>query len=532
MVSIILGFVGGLGIFLYGTHLLSNGLQKVAASKMRKFLASVTDTRIKGILSGIVVTFLLQSSTVTNILVVGLVGGSIITLSQAFGIILGSAIGTTLTLQVIAFNISQYASLFIFLGAIFIIFVKKNNMKSSGFIVLSIGFIFYGIDLISSSLHPLSENEHMLQFLSALSENPVLFMLVAMAITALLHSSLAMIIIGTTFITSGALEIGDILPLILGANVGSTIPVVISSFASRAGGKQVAMFYFLFKVSGVVLALGFLTYLTDAVSYLPGYPVRQIAHFHTLFNVAIAFIFFPFLPYISKLFYRFYPKKDDEMVFDIYLNESLLDVPEEALISSRNEITRLASFVSDNMIKRLTEFMEGKQSAQDIYKVEHIIDESYIRIQQYLLKLGQRDLSSEQSNMEVKLLNILNDIEHIGDTVVQFIGKAEQVGEKNIAITQRDQAQLKELIQHIEQTYTSSLKAFQQDDMSMARENIQAQSLINQFEKDVKFEHFNSLINKKEYNPEISAVYLDIVNQLLQVFHHSINISRTVLGLI
>lgn len=532
MFSSILGFFGGLGIFLYGTYVLSNSLQKVGASKMRKYLATITNTRIRGMLSGVAVTFFLQSSTVTNILVVGLVGSSIITLSQAFGIVLGSAIGTTLTVQILTFNIAQFASIFIFIGVIFIMFIKKHAWRSIGQISLSIGFIFFGIGLITSSLEPLGENEQMLEFLAGLSEKPIVLAFIAMILTALMHSSAAMIIIGIAFITSGVFTLPAVLPLVLGANAGSTLPVVISSLASRIEGKKLALFYFLFKSTGVVFAMTLLTFITDWVSLLPGSPERQIAHFHTLFNIAIAVLFFPLLPWMAQLFQRLFPHQEEEPSFNIKLDDNLLEVPEEALISSKREIIRLADMVQKNMINQLKSFIDGTHSAESIHDIEKVIDHSYIEIQQYLLKLGQRDLTSTQSNLEVKLLNILNDIEHIGDMVVRFLNKAEEIGEKNIVLSRKDERQLKELLFHIEQTYANSLTAFKYDDRKRARKNIQTQSVINQFEKDVKFEHFNHLIDKHEYNPNISAVYLDIINQLLQVYHHTMNISRTVLGLI
>lgn len=534
MLTCILGFFGGLGIFLYGTHLLSNGLQKVGASKMRKSLAAMTNTRWKGILSGIGVTFFLQSSTVTNILVVGLVSSSIITLSQAFGVVLGSAIGTTLTVQILTFDVARYASIFIFLGAVFIMFLNKNIWKSIGQIALSIGFIFFGIGVITSSLEPLSEKGAVLHFLVTLSQNPILFAIIGMIFTALMHSSAAMIIIGIAFVTSDVLTLPDVLPLVLGANVGATLPVVISSLASQLEGKKLALFYFLFKGIGVVIAMSLLAFITDWIHYLPGNPARQIAHFHTSFNIAIAMLFFPFLPWIATLFKRFFPQQQSATAsnFQIYLNESLLTVPEEALISSKQEIFRLADMVRENMINQLKGYIDGTVTKDDIDRVEQAIDASYIKIQQYLLKVGQLDLSSSQSNEEVKLLNILNDIEHIGDIVIRFISKAEKVSEKNIALSEKDQGQLTELLGYIEQSYTDSLQAFKEDDLKKARKNIQSQSAVNQFEKDAKFEHFNNLITKQEHNPDISAVYLDIINQLMQVYHHTMNISRTVLGLI
>lgn len=528
----LLGFIGGLGIFLYGTHLLSDGLQKLAASKMRKYLTKLTNTRLKGLLSGIITTFFLQSSTVTSIMVVGLVGSAALTLSQAFGVILGSAIGTTLTVQILTFNISMYSSIFIFLGAVFIIFIKRSRWKVTGVITLSIGFIFWGIHLISSSLEPLSENRHFLDMLVSISKSPVLFAILSMLLTALFHSSAAMIVIGIAFVATGVLPVHTVIPLVIGANVGSTIPVILTSMATNKEGKKLAFFNFIFKTSGAILAFLSLAIINNYFYLLPGNPERQIANFHTLFNAVIAILFFPLVPMVARLFEQFFPKQEEGPTFTVKLNEGMLAVPEEALIASKREIIRLAIMVHCDMIRPLPGYIEGNHSADSLRQVEECIDDSYIKIQQYLLKLGQLDLSSDQSIREVKLLNILNEIEHIGDTVVRFIGVAEKVNKKNLVLNEKDLTQLKELLRQIETTYADSLTAFQDDNWNIAKENIQSQSFIDQFENDIKFEHYNSLINKKEYNPDISAVYLDIVNQLLQVNHHAMNISRTVLGMI
>lgn len=532
MLSSILGFFGGLGIFLYGTHILSNSLQKIGASKMREYLATITDTRTKGLLSGIIVTFFLQSSTVTNILIVGLVGSSIITLAQGFGIVLGATIGTTLTVQVLTFDISQFSSLFIFIGVVLILFIKHHTWRSIGHITLSIGFIFFGIGLITSSLEPLSENKNVLDFLINLSGKPLIFALIAMVFTALMHSSAAMIIIGIAFVSSGVLSLPAVIPLVLGANVGSTIPVIISSLASRIEGKKLALFYFIIKTIGVTILMLLLVWVTDWVQLLPGGDERKIAHFHTLFNIFVALLFFPLLPWMAKIFKRLFPQEKESPDFEVTLNDNLLDVPEEALISSKHEIAKLALKVQNDMINQLQNYINGTYNKEKLYEVEEVIDASYIKIQQYLLKLGQRDLSSSQSNLEVKLLNILNDIEHIGDMVIRFVSKVEELSEKNIELSRKDRKQLNTLLRYLEQTFDHSLKAFIYDDKDTARTNIQNQSLINQFEKDIKFDHYNNLITKHEYNPDISAVYLDIINQSLQVYHHSVNISRTVLGLI
>ncbi|HEY4599702.1 MAG TPA: Na/Pi cotransporter family protein [Cerasibacillus sp.] len=527
-----LGFIGGLGIFLYGTHLLSNGLQRLAASKMREYLTKLTDTRMKALFSGIVTTFLLQSSTVTSIILVGLVSSSAIGLSQAFGVVLGSAIGTTFTVQILTFDISMYSSVFIFLGVIFIIFVRHNRWNTTGVILLSIGFIFFGIHLISSSLEPLSKEQQLLDVLLNISDMPIAFAFISMILTAIFHSSAAMIIIGIAFVSNGVLTVEAIIPLVLGANVGSTIPVLLSSATSNRKGKKLAVFYFSFKLIGVVIAFLGLNFLLPYLGLIPGSPERQIAHFHTLFNLGIAFLFLPFLPAIAKLFKKLAPLQEEEVTFQVELDQNLIIVPEEALYQSKKEISRLAQMVQNDMLKRLGDYIDGRLDKQSLYRVEMLIDASYIKIQQFLLKLAQQNLTDEQSNLEVQLLNILNDIEHIGDTVVRFIGVAEKVSQKNILLGQRDFEKIKQLLHYIEKTFDDSITAFAKNDLQLAKDVLQYQAAIDQFEKDVKFEHFNRLIDKEVHDPDISAVYLDMINQLLHVYHHAMNISRTVLGLI
>lgn len=533
MLSIILGFLAGLGIFLYGTHLLGNGLQSIGASKMRQSLAMMTNTKLKAIISGLAVTFFLQSSTVTNILVVGLVGESVLTLVQAFSVVLGAAVGTTLTVQILTFDVAQYSAVFIIIGTIFIMFIKRTIFKTIGQILLSVGFIFFGIGVITSSLEPLSESQEVLDFLISLAEQPILLFIIGIIFTALMHSSAAMIIIGIAFVTSGVLSLPAVIPLVLGANVGDTLPVLVSSLAYQIEGKKLAIFNFLFKTIGAVVVLFLLPLITDWILFLPGAPERQVAHFHTLLNIFVVLLFLPLLPFVTKFLNKLLPKKEQEIIgFQVKLNDDLLSVPEEALIRSKKEIGKLAYMVQDDMINKLKGYITGDVKREMLEAVERDIDAAYISIQKYLLKLGQKNLTSDQSNEEVKLLNILNDIEHIGDVVIRFIKETEKISVKNIELSSEDKNQLLRLLTYIEKSYDDSVDAFINNNKSVARRNIQYQSGINQFEQDVKFEHYNLLITKREHNPIISSVYLDIINQLIFVYHHSQNISRTVLGLV
>lgn len=531
MLNDLLGFLAGLGIFLFGTHLLSKGLQQLVATQLRSYLIKFTNTRLKGLLSGIVTTFFLQSSTVTSILVVGLVGSSVLTLTQALGVILGSAIGTTITVQILTFDVSRFSAIFILIGAILTLFGRNDKIKTIGQAATGFGFIFFGIGFITSSLEPLSHNASVVDFLSMLTGSPILFTLVCALMTTALHNSAAMIMIGISFVMSGVLTPTEVIPLVLGANVGGTIPILISSFSSSAEGKKVAFSYTFFKSVGVIVCLILLPLVQDVFVFLPGDTGREIANFHTLFNVIIAFSFLPFLAPFSKIVNRLFPEKTSDKV-TIHLDESILEVPGEALLLTKSEIIRLAYLVREKMIQRLYFFLEESKNIDEIYAIEEVVDESYKTIQQYLLKLGQKDLSTSQSDQEVKLLYVLNDIENIGDTIVQCLNITQKSSFGHIEFSSQDRQFLQELVNHIDDSLLKSIQALENQDMNIARKNIHSEANVSVFEADIKFNHFNRLIEKNEYNPMISAIYLDIINQLLRVHQHSLNISRTVLGLI
>src|SRR5699024_1187332 len=240
----------------------------------------------------------------------------------------------------------------------------------------------------------------------------------------------------------------------------------------------------------------------------------QVANFHTLFNIAIAVLFFPLIPFIYRLFTKLFPRKVSDVAYEVRLNNSLLEVPDEALHGSKKEIVRLATHVQTNMITELRRFVKGDLDAEAIFQVEETIDASYIKIQKYLLKLGQQDLSASQSTEEVKLLNILNDIENIGDTVVSFIKKARKVSMQNIILTEKDHIQIATMLDHIEETYHGSLRGLDGGDHRISLKTILSRPPVYQFERDVTFDHFNSLITKQEHNPDMRAVYLDIVHEL------------------
>ncbi|GGE26833.1 Na/Pi cotransporter II-like protein [Pullulanibacillus camelliae] len=530
MLNHLLSFLTGVGLFIYGAHLLSKGLQRLAITKLRHYMSTFTNTRLKGLMSGFIMTCLMQSSTVTSIIVVGLVDSSVLSLAQALGVILGSGIGTTVIVQILTFNISRFSALFIFCGVILFLFIKGSRLKTIGQVLIGFGFVLLGIELITSSLVPLGKLRGFLHLITVLSSHPLLFVVISALCTAVLHNSAAMIMIGISFVTSGTLGVPEVLPLILGANVGATLPVFVSSLSASTEGKRVALSYMLFKCVGAGLCLTLLPWLGRSIYWLPGQLERQVANFHTALNMGIALLFLPFLPSFTRMIHKVFPGKQSEIAKR--LNDTLLSVPDEALLKTKIEILQLAYEVKDRMIVRLPYYLEDPKEFEPIQQTEQTVDDSYRMIQKYLLKLGQQDLTDTQSDKEVQLLYVLNDIESIGDNVMQCLNLIQKSRLQNIEMPHQDYQILETFIEYIEEALEKSIQALERQDTAIAMKNIQSEPIVSQFEMDLKFNHFNRLIDKNEYNPAISAIYLDLINQLLSIYQHALNVSRTVLGLI
>ncbi|WP_100373857.1 Na/Pi cotransporter family protein [Bacillus sp. FJAT-45037] len=526
----LLSFLGGLGLFLYGMSRLSKGLQKAAINKLRYQMGIIVKNRLQALVVGLFFTFFLQSSTVMSIIAVGLVSHSIITLVQAFGVLLGSAIGTTLTVQILAFNISQFSPIFIFSGAILLVFISTDRVKPIGDGLLGFGLVLFGISYISAAVLPLTKEPFVMNVLLQVTDQPILLLCVSLILTAGLHSSVAMIVIGMSFFSVGALGYEEMIWLVLGANLGATVPVLISSFSVSREGKKVAIAYLIMKFTAVFLIGSVLLLLPSVNILIPGEGERQIANFHTVFNLLLACIWLPFLLFLARGVNWVLPKRSSEQV--VFISEQYLSIPDEALLQTEKEVVKLAHYVRKHLIAQIPDIIDRHVSHQEIIHHEQKIDEAYEIIQQYLLRIAQQDLSKEQSDQEVKLLYMLNDLEQISDIVLQFSTSVEILKEQQIDLVEEDANRLKRFVPTIEETLQQAILACEENNHHFVRKVIREQGAISEKERDFRFDHFNTLLQQNEYNPTISSVYLDLVNQLVRLHHASLNISRTVIGII
>jgi phosphate:Na+ symporter len=415
-------------MFIFGMNLMGEALQKWAGNRMRSILGFFTRNRVVALLSGILITFTLQSSSACTVLLVGFVNSGLMTLYQTIGVILGADIGTTLTVQIIAFDVGQFALAFVFLGFVFIFFTKKAGLNYLGRVLIGFGLLFYGLKVMGGSMKPLSKYHPFIAILQQSTANPWTGLLISTALTAIIQSSAATIAIALGL----AMQIGpdgkpllglvEAIPIIFGANIGTTITAALASIGTTRDAKRVALAHSMFKIVGVALFMFLITPLSRTVVSLGGNILRQIANAHTIFNVAMAVVFLPFTQYFGRLIMKIMPEKaEKEGAFQpIYLKSDLTSTPALALEQTRKEMGRMAD-IAVNMSDNLIEAFKRKDPAfvdhlsQEFGKIE--ILEGAIR--PYLAEIGAGELTEENSRRALALLNISNEYLEMGRVISQ-----------------------------------------------------------------------------------------------------------------
>lgn len=432
-ITIAVGLFGGLALFLFGMEQMTDGLKSVAGRKMKKLLASMTSNRFKGTLTGIFVTGVIQSSSVTTVLVVGFISVNLLSLSQAISIILGAHIGTTLTVQIIAFKIDEYALVLIAVGFALKFLGKNDTIKYLGLMLLGFGLIFLGMNLMSSATYPLRSYQPFISLMQHMA-NPLIGIAVATLFTAIIQSSAATIGIVIALASQGFISLEAGIALALGANIGTCATAILASVGTPREGKQAALSHVLINVLGVLIWIPFISYLVQFSKFVsPSFPgldgihriaaeaPRQIANAHTIFNVANTLFFLPLITPIAKLIKWILPIKPaakPEKIKPKYLDDVYLDTPEIGLERVRMELGREGKRV----LRMLKEFPEAvskgdKEKLKSIKKMDNDVDLLQEYILEYLAKLSKKELTSIESNLLQGYLSAANYIENIGDVI-------------------------------------------------------------------------------------------------------------------
>ncbi len=525
-ITIIVGLFGGLGLFLLGIQMLADGLQKAAGERMRRILELFTSKPLNAVLTGAAVTALLQSSSTTTVMIVGFVNSGLMTLTQAVGTIMGANIGTTITAQIVSFNIYALAYPLIAVGALFYYFSQRKMKRYAGMGVLGFGLLLLGLSTMSSSVSPVREYEPFLQLLLTIGDRPILGILAGALFTAVIQSSSATTGLVIAFSWQGILTLPAGLALIVGANLGTCITVVLASLSSPVTAKRAALSHVLFNLGGVILFVIFRRPFTSLVLMTGGTVARQIANAHTLFNVFTTLILFPFLPRFAKIVTSLVP--GDYSALEAkpkFLDDRLVDTP-GALISAQSEVVRMGNLAVDMVGQAVSAFLEGKMDqVQEVERREEVVNTLEAAITAYLAKATQHSMIESEAREMVNLMHIVNDLERIGDHAINITELAEAKEMGRLALSEAATSDLQNMFGEVDRIARSVLKALEDHDVKLATKLIEDDDKVDELEKAYRTNHIERL-NQGDCRANIGVLFLDAVSNLERVADHAHNIAE------
>lgn len=525
---------GGVYLLLYGIRLSGEGMQRAAGNQLRRILGTLTQKPVVGLLVGAGVTAVLQSSGATTVMLVSLVGAGLMTLRQAIGVILGADVGTTITVQLIAFKVLDYAILLVGLGLAIMFSFRRSAYRHLGEAILGFGFIFLAMKIMIDGMAPLRQSLLFQEILLNLVDMPLLTVLVAAVLTALVASSAATIGLAITLALQGLMPLPVGLAIVLGANLGTCATALVSALGTTPEARRVAITHTLFKLIGVLALFPFLPPLTSLTALTAGDVPRQIANFHTLFNVALAVVFLPFTGPFAKLVTRLVPesKKVGDPMQPRYLDESVLDTPALALGQATRETLRMADLVQEMFRDAMSVFRTNDLAlAEELQARDDVVDRLEEHIKHYLTRLTEQELTPEQSKREVSLLFMIQDLENIGDIVDKNLM---ELAKKKIASRLEFSAEGAKDIEHLTRLVAENLNlavaAYATQDADLAQKLLRHKLNITRAERELKQAHIRRLHDGVKESMDTSAIHLDVLSNLERINSHATNIAFVVLG--
>lgn len=534
--------LGGLGLFLYGMDMMGKGLESAAGNRLKTILEKLTSNRLMGVLVGTLVTCVIQSSSATTVMVVGFVNAGLMNLSQAFGVILGANIGTTITAQIIAFDLSQWAPLFIIIGVVPLLFSKKQSIQSYFTIVAGFGILFFGMNTMSTSMEPLRDSQWFLSFISSF-ENPIMGVLVGVIFTAIIQSSSASIGILQALAASGVIGVSAGhsagLYLVLGANIGTCITAVLASTNGNTMAKRAAVIHVMANIIGTIwfgLLIAFVPIPEVVASWSPNDPARIIANFHTIFNVVNTILLLPFgglvIKFINKIIKQNKNSDEDDNRL-LYLDDRIVDTPTMASISIHQELGHLADKTYRNLERALESFSkQSEDMAEKVFSEEKSINYIASEIVRFLVKLQAMTEISDTERLEIfRVHEVVSNIERIGD-------HAENIAEYTLDCKMNDAKfskdaldDLWDIAEHAKQAYSAAIKVIkgeghEEEERRLCWEN---EDMVDKLRDEMKEKHIRRLA-KGECDPRSGMIYADMVVDLERIADHATNLVGDISG--
>jgi phosphate:Na+ symporter len=553
--SLVFGLLGGLGLFLYGMKTLSDGLQKIAGDRLRQILGALTENRVIGMLIGMSVAALIQTSTATTVMVVSFVNAGLMSLMQAIGVVIGANIGTTVTAQLIAFNVAQYALPAIGLGAALRFFVKQPRWHHIGEVVLGFGLVFFGLALMKGAFDPVKGNQELRQLFLLVGDNPLLGVLIGAAVTMVVQSSSATIGLTIAMATSGLLSFEASVALILGENIGTTATANLAALGTNLAARRTALAHFLFNVIGVGYILLLFPLFTGLVAAItPGdsdfviqsseqlemlggalgdkpFIARHIANAHTLFNGINALIFLPLVGHLARLTAKLLPGRDAPTEFHLkYLDSRVLNTPPIALAQARAETVRMLQITGEIFDETLGLLHDQKPARfAAVQGREERVDKLQREITDFLVMLSQQAITEETSVEVVNLMHVVNDLERIGDHCVHMGRLVQRKVDQRIVFSETARREIAEMSGLARNFFVMTATAMESGGKVEVQKALEMEDSIDRMEETLRNNHIARL-NTGECTVNSGLIYIDILHNLEKVGDHTYKLARTLAG--
>ena len=541
--DIIIPFVGGLALFIYGMQIMAQGLQNAAGNKMKQLLKALTQNKIMGVLLGAIVTAIIQSSSATTIMVVGFVNAGLMDLTQSMSVIMGANIGTTVTGWLVSsvewakfLSPAVIAPVVVMIGVILMITAKNISHKEISSIVIGFGILFIGIEMMSDAVYPLRESEIFKTLFMTLGENPILGILTGAAVTAIIQSSSASVGILQTLAASGLVPFHAAVYIIMGQNIGTCITAMLSAIGASRNAKCASYMHLLFNIIGTVLfsivSIAYFKIINPTMGFGP-ISQTEISVVHTVFNIATTILLFPFSSYIINIakelnHVEMEQEKDESEL--VHLDDRLLETPSFAVQSAVLEVVRMGHIVEKNLNTAVAALLERNHDKIDkVRKREVTINNLCNSISDYLVKICNTHINQTENSVVTSLLAVITDMERVGDHCKNMAACAEALEKDNVFFSDSAVKELLEMIEKTRTSYDSALKALEYSDTSYAYDTVRAEDIVDDMEDKLRAGHITRLANNL-CNVRSGVRYLDILTNLERISDHAMNIAQSVIN--
>ena len=533
--TVIFGIMGGLGLFFLGIRTMSDGLQKYAGDRLRNFLKSITKNRFLALTTGIFVTAIIQSSSATTVMTVSLVNAGLINLAQAIGVVLGANIGTTVTAQMIAFKVQDYALPLIGVGVVLKLFAKKEKIVYLGEALMGFGLLFFGLATMKDAFSFMKGSQAVLDFFASFEGKPLLALVVGTVFTMLMQSSSVTVGVTMVLASTGLISFPTSVALILGDNIGTTITALLASIGTNITARRTARAHMLFNVIGVfyiyILLDPFIS-LVKWVSPESSDISRLIANAHTIFNVVNTIIFLPLIGVLAKIVTIMVPGEEEKVEFHLkYLDGKVVSTPSIAIGEARNETIRMSQISLEMLDECMRALFDGDMKRlENVRKMEGTVDLLQREITDYSVRISQESITPEISREITSIINMVNNIERIGDHCENLSQLIERKKVNKLVFSDEAMENIREIYQVSRKFLNFVTESMERKDLTIKSEADRYEKRINYLEDTFRQDHVDRL-NKGKCKVDPGLIFIDMLTNFEKIGDHTFNIAEGVVGI-